>query len=226
MKDRIYPILDFNQPPEQAGFRKKYSTVDHIHTVNQLFKKARKYELETNALFIDWNKAFDIIYHEKLWEALADQDTPPIVIKTLQKIYKEATAYVKLNSEGEKFPIRRGVRQGDPLSPNLFNVILEHAFRSLNWEDKGIKIDGKYLNNLRFADDVILLSDKCEILEKMASELVAECEKVGLEINTSKTKLLSTNPNAKIVLNNTEIEKVDEYKYLGQTIAINSKFDS
>ena len=58
-----------------------------------------------------------------------------------------------------KFVIKRGRKQGDPLSPNLFNAVLEKACRELEWEEYGIMVDGKRLNNLRFADDIVLISE-------------------------------------------------------------------
>ncbi len=67
LKERIYKTLDEQQPIEQAGFRKRLSTVDHIHTINQLLEKAREYNFEVKLAFVDFNKAFDTIYHDKIW---------------------------------------------------------------------------------------------------------------------------------------------------------------
>ena len=61
---------------------------------------------------------------------------------------------VHLHKESEKIRIKRGVRQGDTISPKLFPATLESIFRRLNWENKGVKIDGEFLSNLRFADDM------------------------------------------------------------------------
>jgi len=67
------------------------------------------------------------------------------------------------------FEIGRRVRQGDPLSPNLFNCVLEEIVRKMDWEKKGIgiKIDGKPLNNLRFADDVVPVGNLKEKIRKV-----------------------------------------------------------
>ncbi len=75
------------------------------------------------------------------------------------------------------------MRQGDPLSPNLFNCFIEEVFRNLNWENKGIRIDGKYLNNLMYADDVVLIAKNIEQLGVMLTELITEGGKAGLNIN-------------------------------------------
>ncbi len=65
-------------------------------------------------------------------------------------------AYIKTDKKGKKFQVQRVVKQGDPFSPNIFNNVLEQVFKNLQWEDKGLKINGQYLNNLRFADDIVL----------------------------------------------------------------------
>ncbi len=90
---------------------------------------------------------------------------------------------------GENFPIERGVKQGDPFSPNILDSVLEEVFQKMNWEEKVIKINGQVMSNLRFADDIVLISQNVEELRRMAEDLCTECKKVGLKINSSKTKL-------------------------------------
>ena len=82
------------------------------------------------------------------------------------------------------------MRQGDPLSYILFNAVLEEIFRRVNWENKGLKIDGKYLCNLRSADDVVLISTSMKELNKMCGEFVEESKEAGLDNNIEKTKLI------------------------------------
>ena len=88
-------------------------------------------------------------------------------------MYKQSTAQIRLDVKGRKFEIKRGVKQGDPLSPNIFNAVLEQVFRKLNWRGKGFKIKTRgsnlfeytWLNNLRFADDVVLVAKSGAELE-------------------------------------------------------------
>jgi len=180
IKNRIYGQLDSFQPKEQAGFRKNFSTLDHIITINQVLEKTSEFKIETHLLFIDFRKVFDTVSHKFLWEALRAQGVEAQIISILEKIYGNSKAYVRLDKCGPPFPIERGVKQGDPLSPNLFNCILQEVFKNLDWEGKGIKIHGNHLTNLRFADDIVLLSNSTEELQKMGEELLSECKKAGL----------------------------------------------
>ena len=219
LKNRIYDQLDWQQPEEQAGFRRGYSTIDHIHALNQLVERANEYNIETHIVFIDFRKAFDSVKHDHLLKALIDQGTNPKIVSIIKNVYENATAHIKLDKIGETFKIEKGVAQGDPLSSNLFNATLEWAFRKLNWEKYGINIDGKRLNNLRFADDIVLVGQSREEIQKMVEELTTVSNQVGLQLNIAKTKYMSNIPNENIKLGEMEIEIVEEYTYLGRIIS-------
>ena len=100
LKNKCYKELDAHQRPEQAGFRKGYSTTDHLQAINQLVEKAREFNLELALMFVDYNKAFDSLYHRKIWEALAIQDIPEGVIRFLESLYKNSKARIKLDKTG------------------------------------------------------------------------------------------------------------------------------
>ena len=97
---------------------------------------------------------------------------------------------------------------------------LEEIFKKMSWEDKGISINGKKLNHLRFADDIVIISGEAAELEKMISELNSESNKVGLKMNISKTKVMfNIHADKKEVRIGSEIlEEVSKYVYLGQEI--------
>ena len=110
--------------------------------------------------------------------------------------------------------IKRGLRQGDNISPNLFTATLESIFRRLNWENKGVKIDGECLTNLRFADDIFLCTEKPQELQHILQELSDESRRMGLKMNIAKTKVM-VEDNTTINVNNVPIENVEGYVYLG-----------
>ncbi|TMS33173.1 hypothetical protein L596_000942 [Steinernema carpocapsae] len=67
--------------------------------------------------------------------------------------------------------IQRGVRQGDTISPNLFNAALEETFKELRWEDQGLNINGRRISNLRFTDNIVLIANTEEELQLIVTEL-------------------------------------------------------
>lgn len=223
MLKRISKTLDENQPKEQAGFRKGYSTIDHLQATNQLIEKCQEYQLKLYLAFIDYSKAFDSIEHAYILKALYEHGIESKWVRIIKQIYSNNEAYVMTDKKGEYFPINRGVRQGDPMSPVIFSAVLEQIFRTLNWDNLGMRINGSYLNNLRFADDIVLISDSSESLEQMLVELNRESNRVGLELNKAKTKVMTNSSKNEIRVGNETIEYVTSYTYLGQIVAFENK---
>ena len=126
---------------------------------------------------------------------------------------------VHLHKESNKINTRRGVRQGDTISPRLFTTALESIFRRLAWETRGLKIDGDYLSDLRFADDILIRANTPHELQQILKELANENQ--GLKMNMSKTKVMEN--DTPIYVNNTQIKNVESYIYLGQRYSTREK---
>ncbi|GBO98933.1 Retrovirus-related Pol polyprotein from type-2 retrotransposable element R2DM; Endonuclease [Eumeta japonica] len=201
--------LEENQPVEQAGFRKDYSTIDHIHTIKQLLQKYNEYNKTIYLAFIDYSKAFDSLKHESVWQSLKEQGIRNAYINIIKNIYRESKACIRLESTGDVFPINRGVRQ-ETHSPKLFTAVLEQMFRKLNWEHLGLIINGARLNHLRFADDLVIMEEDPLLLEFMTQSLVERSREVGLEINISKTKMMTNSVPVDITINGQKLDKVPE----------------
>ena len=105
--------------------------------------------------------------------------------------------------------VGKGIRQGDSISPKLFSAVQEGVFQNLNWDEVGIKINGEYLNHLRFADDIILFASNAEELQTRMEELSNESSRIEVKMNLNKTK----------VMYNKHVEK-KEIKIPGETIGI------
>ena len=112
IKNRIYGKLDLNQGIEKAGFRRDFSTIGHIN----------EHRIEVHFIFVGSNNAFDSVQHAEFWQTLANQGIPRKWIKIIRAIYKKVKAYVRTDVKGQVFEIEGDVRQGDPLSPNLFKT--------------------------------------------------------------------------------------------------------
>ena len=117
----------------------------------------------------------------------------------------------------EKFQIKRGVRQGDPISPKLFSAAIETIFQTVDL-DKGLNIDGETLTNLRFADDVMLTTNNMTEMEEQLNRLNKNSKNIGLKMHKGKTKYMTNFQNdQEIHIESEKIEEVTNYKYLGQT---------
>ncbi|TKR68651.1 hypothetical protein L596_030900 [Steinernema carpocapsae] len=188
---RIDRTLDEAQPIEQAGFRKNCSTAEHLQAVNQLLEKAREYRVPIFMVFIDFEKAFDSVESNAIWNAAQRQGVHPKLLKLLRNIYSQATSKIQVGRAQVQIEIQRGVRQGDTISPKLFNAALEETFKELRWEDRGLNINGRRISNLRFADDIVLIADTEEELQLMVTELQEASRRSGLKINRQKTKAMA-----------------------------------
>ncbi|KAK6042824.1 hypothetical protein COOONC_19673, partial [Cooperia oncophora] len=141
-------------PPEQAGFRKHFSTIDHIHTINMITEKCHEFNIELCAVFVDFKKAFDSVELPMIWKALEHFGVEENLIMAIQLLYAHSTAAVRIANQLAEFNLQRGVRQGDSMSPVLFTLVLQYALNLIDWQGKGLKLGNKTLSYLAYADDI------------------------------------------------------------------------
>ena len=143
-------------------------------------------------------------------------------IDIIKNLYDKASihysAILKKGVIGEEFPIKTGVRQGCLLSPTLFNLFLEVIMQNaLVCHNGTIKMNGRLITNLRFADDIDCLAGSEDEMIFLANKTSEAASKFAMEINPTKTKLMlndnTCNPN--IIIQNEHIETVNHFKYLG-----------
>ncbi|WKY08982.1 hypothetical protein Q1695_001835 [Nippostrongylus brasiliensis] len=108
----------------------------------------------------------------------------------------------------------------DTISPNLFSACLESIIRRCNWNEYGISIDGRKLNHLRFADDIVLITRSTDHASRMLEELHKEGANFGLTINMSKTKFMKNEfaDENSVRVQGDPLEEVTEYVYLGRLL--------
>jgi len=214
--------LDYHQPREQAGFRSGYSTIDHIQTISQLQEKAKEYSIPLCFAFVDYEKAFDSIEYTPMFKALENQGVDEGYINIIRDLYKGATSTLKLHKDSDDIKLERGARQGDNISPKLFTACLQDTIlNQINWENRGINIDGEYLAHLEFADDILLIAHSPQELEQMLIDIHNASKPVGLNMHLGKTKVMFNKhvTPAVVTVNGTIVEQVDSYVYLGRTIS-------
>ena len=147
--------------------------------------------------------------------SLQEQGIEDVSIELLKEMFTNSSTTVHLNIESNKIDTRRGVRQGDTISPKLVTATLESIFRQLSWETRGLKRNGDYLSHLRFADDIHICANTPHELQQMLQALAVESENQDIKMNKSKTKVMMEN-DTPIYFKNAQIEKVESYIYLGQ----------
>ena len=130
--------------------------------------------------------------HNKLWKILKEMGLSDHLTCLLRNLYAGQEATVRTgHGKTDWFQIGKGVRQGCILSPYLFNLYAEYIMRNTGLEEAqaGIKIAGRYINNLRYADDTTLMTEIKEKIKSLLMKLKEESEKAGLKLNIQKTKI-------------------------------------
>ena len=123
-------------------------------------------------------------------EVLSHNEIDAKDLKLIRNLYWQQTASIQTeDGQSKTFPIERGVRQGCVLSPSIFNVYTEEIFKEFE-ELPGIKLLGEYINNLRYADDTVLLAESEEELQTLVDAVKEGSLRFGLEMNTKKTKTM------------------------------------
>ncbi len=102
---------------------------------------------------------------------------------------------------------------------------MEEIFWKLGWENKGIKLNGKWLSNLRFADDVVLIAGDAKELQEMTNNLCIDSKKVGLFINAKKTVLITNHPaDPNLVIEESKVMISQEATYLSQIVFFQNSY--
>ena len=111
------------------------------------------------------------------------------------------------------FQIGKGVRQGCILSPCLFNLYAEYIMRNAGLKEAlaGIKIPGRNINNLRYADDTTLMAESEEELKSLLMKVKVESEKAGLKLNIQKTKIMASSPITSWEKDGETVERVSDF---------------
>ena len=184
-------------PDVQAGFRKDRGTRDQIANIRWIIEKAREVQKNIYFCFINYAKAFDSVDHNKLWKILKKMGIPDHLICLLRNLYAGQETTVRTgHGTTDWFQIGKGVSRGYILSSCLFNLYAEYIMRNAGLEEAkaGIKIAGRNINNLRYADDTTLMAESEEELKSLLMKVKDESEKFGLKLNIQKTKIMASGP--------------------------------
>ena len=219
---RLKVITETHISEEQNGFRKGRACIDNVFTIKQIIEKRREFNLETHMAFIDLQKAFDKVNRLELWNILNNKGYPSHIIKVIRSLYKDTKMVIEIDGEiTEELKTNQGLKQGCSLSPILFNIYLDEILKE--WKQKvhkGINLGrSRTLNVLMFADDIVLIFDTEDRLQKAVYELNKICKEYNMIISENKTKIMAfqgRNPvRSKIIIEDSILEQVSHFQYLG-----------
>ena len=149
----------------QAGLRKHRGNRDHIANTHWIIENARQLQNNICFCFIDYTKAFECVDHSKLWKILKEMGKPDHITCLLRKLYAGQEAAVRTRHVTTVWlQIGKGVHQGFILSPCSFNLYAEYILQNacLDEAQAGIKVAGRDINNLSYADDTTFMAESKE----------------------------------------------------------------
>ena len=176
-------------------------------------EKAREFQKNIYFCFIDYAKAFDV-WITINWKILREMGIPDHLTCLLRNLYADQEATVRIGHGTADWPQRgKGVRQGCILSPWSFNFYAEYIIRNAGLEEAQarIKIAGRNINNLKYADDTTFMAESEEELKSLLMKVKEESEKVGLKLNIQESKIMASDPITSWQIDGETVETVSDF---------------
>ena len=214
----------------QRGFRSVDGCLANNLILSAIIHEHRKRAAPYHIMTLDLSKAFDTVGHESVIRGLRRYGIDERFIKYIKGNYDGAETNIFMNKRSiGQVSLDRGVKQGDPLSPALFNLVLDELMDKLP-ADAGLEINGRKVSCLAYADDLVLLAPSTSAMRELLRKCKTFFESRGLSLNGAKCKSLSMNvvPRKKKLFPVTttlhyicgrgieQVAPLDMYKYLGQ----------
>ena len=207
---------------EQNGFRKKRSTLDHLTTLTSIIETRKKARKSTYCAFIDFQKAFDTVNRDILWQKLQNVGIKDKLFASIRALYDKVMCTVRINGfSTDWFEVKCGLKQGCPLSPVLFSFFINDLALKMKGTDVGVVCGEEKVNILLFADDIVLLAENPNDLQVLLNILSTWCKLNGMVINGTKSNIVHfrtpsvPRTDTVFTIGDVNLDVVESYKYLG-----------
>lgn len=213
---------------EQQGFRTGRSCNDAIFVIRQINEKSIEYNRPAFLCLIDLEKAFDRVQLQDVVHILYNRNIPLKIIKLVEDIYTRNKIEARVNSElTDPIDVTTGIRQGDSLSPLLFNIILDEIIKQVKTK-RGYRMGNREIQILCYADDTVLIAEDEDDLQRLLHQFNITAKKFNMKISAEKTKsvVISKEPiRCKLEIDGQMIEQVMSVKYLGIKLTYNNDIE-
>ena len=192
IQHRLDIYMDQEMAIEQAGFMKERGTRYQISNLRWMMERSIEYQRPIYMCFVDYSKAVDCVDHPMLWNMMEEMGIPEhnfFYCTIIRSFFANQEAKLRTGySDTESFSIGKGVRQGCVPSPYLFNLYSEYIMRQANLEELaiGVRMGGRKINNLRYADDTTLLAESKEELLQLVTSVKEKSAQAGLLLKPGK----------------------------------------
>ena len=175
--------------PRQKGFIKGSNLAENIELVKALCERSKTQGEPLAVLFLDLAKAFDTVPHDLIQQALRRVGVCSSFLEIVKDMYSESfTSFRVRNGETGKIFMRSGVKQGDPMSPILFNLVLDPLLTKLEQDGEGVAMEGAgSICSLAYADDSCLVSNSHKGMQRNLDIAVKYFNSTGLRLNVKKS---------------------------------------
>ena len=221
--ERMKEAVDPKLRDQQAGFRRNRSCADQIASLRIIVEQSLEWNSPLYINFIDYEKAFDSVDRETLWNLLRHYGVPKKIISLIRCTFQDMSCKITHAGQlSESFEVKTGVRQGCLLSPFLFLLVIDWIMKTTTTgRNNGIQWTlWTQLDDLDFADDLALLSHNHSQMHDKTTLLETTSAGTGLKINRKKTELMkmNTTANAPITVGGEPIREVESFVYLGSVV--------
>ena len=230
LNNRLTKFIDCNLSNNQFGFRENHRTSDSIFILKSLINKyIHKEKKKLYICFVDLRKAFDSVWRIGLLYKLTKMGVGKLFFNIIKNQYENTESAIKYKDQfSNYFNILRGVKQGDSLSPTLFNIFINDLVRELDRNKSDpLTLISTNISCLLFADDLLIMSESKEGLQNSLNSLSTFCDNWQLSLNVTKTNTMIIRQNSSkdiasiVSFKNIPITCTTEYKFLGMWLKNN-----
>ncbi|KAL0149387.1 hypothetical protein M9458_055308 [Cirrhinus mrigala] len=173
--------------PRQRGFRPSPGCAENLEVLQGLIRHSKEERSQLAVVFVDFAQAFDTVSHEHILSALGKIKVDPHVVGLIQAAYTNSCTSVEVGGRlTPDIQVRVGVKQGDPMSPLLFNLALDPLIHGLERFGKGYTVAGHSVTSLAFADDLVLIGGSWGDMAHNLGLLAEFCQNTGLRVQSKK----------------------------------------